>query len=165
MKLVLIILLVVLCGAIGFGISNVYKQRKNFYESYLSFLEILKMEIGFSASKLDEIINKSISNLHNKDFNCLLKNYLNILSSEASLTNEILFKNIKFLNENEKEDILLFFKNLGKTDVFNQVDIIKSKTESVKGQCEKLKKECEKFCPLYTKLGILSGLFLALIIL
>ncbi len=164
MKLVLIILLVILCGAVGFGVSNTYKQHRNFFFTYLEFLEMLKSEIGFSANKLNDILKVSIENINNKDFVTLLKNYQLVINGKQELKRDELFKNIKILNEKEKNDIYSFFKNLGKTDVFNQVEIINGRMEVVKNYCQKLKSDCEKYCPLYTKLGILAGLFLALII-
>ena len=53
---------------------------------------------------------------------------------------------------------------LGKTDIFNQIELIKQNIEKVKLLCEKVKKDSDKYCPLYTKLGVLAGLFLALVI-
>lgn len=164
MKLILIILLVILCGAVGFGVSSTYKQHKIFFQTYLEFLEMLKTEIGFSANKLNDILSFAIENIRNKDFVILLKNYQKVINGQEELKQELLFKNIKILNEKEKYEIYIFFKSLGKTDVFNQVEIINSKIESVKIYYQKLKNECDKYCPLYTKLGILAGLFLALII-
>ena len=164
MKIILVVALVLLCGFIGIGISVGYKQKKLFFDAYLSFLQNIKIEIGFTASKLSEIIQKELVNTNNKDFKILLNNYREILNVKIELTKENLFKDIKFLSLQEKDDLFMFFNALGKTDVFNQVDIIKSKIEQVKLTCEKLKKDCDKYCPLFTKLGFLSGLFLALII-
>ena len=163
MKIILILVLIVLCVIVGYGISCGYKQKKKFYESYLSFLQNLKIDIGFSANKLSEIINEYKKETENKDFVCLLDNYMLCLNANQNLTKEIMFKNINFLNEQEKEEILVFFKMLGRSDIFNQVEVIKNKSEQVNSTCEKLKKDCEKYCPLFVKLGLLLGLFLALL--
>lgn len=164
MKIVLILILIFMCGAIGYGLSGMYKQKKKFYDSYLIFLQDLLSDIGFSASKLSCIIQEEKNILSNKDFNTLLENYQKIIKGNDELTKENLFKNLKLLNEQEQNDIYLFFKTLGKTDVFNQLESIKNKCESTKKYCEKLTNDCIKYCPLYTKLSILIGLFLALII-
>lgn len=164
MKIFLVIALIVICGIIGVGISGVYKQRKKFFDSFLFFLLNLKTDIGFSANKLTEIISVEKENCNNKDFRTLLTNYYDILNSGEKVSKELLFNNVKIINEQEKDDMFMFFKQLGKTDIYSQIDIIKNKIETTKTMCDKLKKECEKYCPLYTKLGILAGLFLALII-
>ncbi len=164
MKIVLILTLIFMCGTVGYGLSGVYKQRKKFYEAYAMFLLDLKTDIGFSANKLSEIIQTEKNSLSNKDFSILLDNYLKTIKSEEVLTKESLFLNIKLLNDQEKNDIYSFFKGLGKTDIYNQIETIKNRYEATKNYCDKLTKECEKYCPLYTKLSILVGLFMALII-
>lgn len=161
MKVILIILLVVLCGMVGYGIGYGYKQRKKFFDAYLSFLQNLKSDIGFSASKLTNIIEKSKNNTSSKDFKNFLDNYLQSITDESKSS---LFKSIKFLSSDEQEDIANFFMQLGKTDIFNQIELIKQNIEKVKLLCEKVKKDSDKYCPLYTKLGVLAGLFLALVI-
>lgn len=164
MKIALILILIFMCGAIGYGLSGVYKQKKKFYDSYLIFLQDLLSDIGFLENKLSNIIQEKKNTITNKEFNILLVNYQNVIKGDVELTKENLFNNIKLLNEQEKNEIYLFFKTLGKTDVFNQVESIKNKCESTKKYCDKLAKDCEKYCPLYTKLSILLGLFLALLI-
>lgn len=164
MKIILILLLVVLCGFVGFGISLGYMQRKKFFYAYQIFLQGLKTDISFSAKKLFTIIEEAKKNYSNKDFIQLLDNYIQSINEENELTKQELFKNVKILTEQEKDDLYIFFKGLGKTDIFNQVDTIKNKIETTKITYEKVKKECEKYCPLYTKLGILAGLFLALLL-
>lgn len=164
MKIILVVALIIICGIIGIGISGVYKQRKKFFDSFLTFLLNIKTDIGFSANKLTEIISIEKENCNNKDFKTLLSNYYDILNNGEKVTVELLFNNVKIINEQEKDALFMFFKQLGKTDIYSQIDIIKNKIETTKIVCEKLKKDCEKYCPLYTKLGILAGLFLALII-
>ena len=164
MKIALILILIFMSGAIGYGLSGVYKQKKKFYDSYLIFLQDLLSDIGFSENKLSNIIQEKKNTITNKELNILLVNYQNVIKGDVELTKENLFNNIKLLNEQEKNEIYLFFKTLGKTDVFNQVESIKNRCESTKKYCDKLAKDCEKYCPLYTKLSILLGLFLALLI-
>lgn len=164
MKIILILILIIFCGAIGYGISGVYKQKKKFYDAYLNFLQDLLTYIGFSASKLSSIIQEEKKVIINKEFNNVLDNYLKVIKSDEELTRENLFLNIKLLNENEQNEMYQFFKSLGKTDVYNQMETIKNRVDVSKKHCEKLAKDCEKYCPLYTKLSILIGLFLALLI-
>ncbi len=165
MKLILIIALVCLSGSLGFGLSKTYKQKLKFYESYLTFLQELKTSINFSSSKIGEIVKSSKVNIANKDLTSLFDNYLALLGCDEKITRNGLFNNnTNFLTDSDKDSITYFFNQLGKTDSFNQIEIINNNIETVKGKCEKLKKDCAKYCPLFTKLGILFGLFLALII-
>lgn len=164
MKLVLIIALVGLCSAIGFGFSSGYKQRKNFFEAYVIFLQTLKTDINFSADKIIEIIKRAILSTTCKDFTILLSNYQDVLLKRSEVTKENLFKEVKLLTQQEKEQLFRFFTSLGKTDVFNQVEVISNELERAKTVSQKVKSDCDKYCPLFTKLGILAGLFLALII-
>ena len=101
--------------------------------------------------------------MKNKNLNQLLSNYIVELNSKKEITIDGLLKNIGILNQYEKENIFLFFKRLGKVDIFNQINEIENYINIIDELYILSKKESEKYCPLYTKMGILFGLFIAII--
>ena len=76
-----------------------------------------------------------------------------------------MFKDIKILNDEEKNMILIFFLSLGKFDVFNQTKQLNSQKEELNKLYSNAEQEAKKYAPLYLKLGIIFGLAIALILL
>jgi len=161
MKLFLCVTLVFGFAYIGYCISTTYILRKKFFFALNNFLNNLKVDVNFSLKKLENILETTSSN--SKEFNCLIENYKLSLNC-ATLQKEELFKNITILNADEKESIFLFFKSLGKTDVLNQVAIIDGTLEINKSYLNKANEEGKKYSTLYTKLGIMLGALVALLI-
>lgn len=162
MIILLVVLLVILFGMLGFGFAGYFIIRKKFFNSLSSFLTEVKTNVNFNSKRITEILNNNSNN--NKNLCKLLENYSICLADTEGVSKEILFDGIKFLTEQEKESIFVFFSSFGKVDVFNQVEQIDCFINSVAEYYESSKKQCDKNCLLYTKLGILFGLFVALII-
>lgn len=162
MIILLVILLVVLFGMLGFGFSGYFIIRKNFFNSLSSFLMEVKTNVNFNSKRVTEILSNNSN--RNKNVYRLLENYSNSLARKDVVDKDILFDGISFLTEQEKESIFVFFSSLGKVDIFNQVEQIDCFIKTFSEYYDSSKKQCDKKCSLYTKLGILLGLFVALLI-
>lgn len=162
LKTILIIVLILLISCIGYGFSYYYIQRKKFFDSLVFFIQNMKNDINFSQDKLIEIIDRNLNVVTNKDLNTLLCNYKNLIIS--NIDKRKLFCNINFLKENEKEIIFIFFKGLGKTDVFNQIELLDKFSNKLTEFYSNATHESKKYSSLYLKLGILFGLFVAIIL-
>ena len=161
MKLVLCVVLIFGFAYVGYCISRTYVTRKKFFFAFGNYLNDLRVDVNFSFKKLGQILTGY--NSDSSEFNRLLENYKASLDN-AILQKEGLFKGITILNAEEKEYVYLFFKSLGKTDVFNQVSIIDGLIETNKNYLNKASEESKKYGTLYTKLGIMMGAFVALLI-
>lgn len=162
MKSVLCIGIIAILGYVGYCLSGFYIQRKKFFQSLLSFILGIKSDINFSSKNLNDILSKV--NYAGRDFNTLISNYKDMLQAAGNESAEKLFNNITILNQEEKEDIFIFFSKLGKLDVFNQIDSIESFICVVKKHYDEATCECKKYSTLYIKLGIIIGAFISLII-
>lgn len=162
MKTILCFVLIALFGFIGFGISSNYLKRKRFFYDLKLFTESIKSQIGFSRIKLELLLHDQINGYHSNDFENLLKNYLLLLKECGD--DDTLFKNITILTEQEKQTIFAFFKNLGKMDVKNQLNSIEMFDNIIQTHYLLANEESKKYGMLYTKLGILFGAFLTLLI-
>ena len=163
MKITFLLSIVVLFGFVGFGISSHYSDRKKFFFELKGFANALKNEISFSLTKLVDAVEKLNLQYKNKSLNQLLDNYLSILKNKQEISSGILFKNINILTEQEKNHIFLFFKRLGHVDIFNQLSEIDNYVDVFDEYYISSKKDSEKYCPLYTKMGVLIGLFVAIV--
>lgn len=156
----LIILFVMLFGMIGYGVSKSYINRKRFFFNFDLFLLDIKSGIEFSSKKITQIIQSETYT--SKDFKNLLKNYLESLDGEIS--KEGLFQNVCVLSEQEKTFVFLFFKNLGRLDVFSQVDEIENFYITNKKYYEMASIDAGKYQSLFTKLSILVALIIVIFI-
>lgn len=161
LKYIILFVVVVLCGYIGYGFSNYYTSRKNFFKSLELLFDKLKTEISFSQSKLIEILNGFSA--HSKDAKKFVCNYVNCLNFDKTLNLENIFDGIKILNEDEKNIILTFTKTLGKFDAPRQADQLAAQKNELSSLYKKAEEDAKKYGSLYIKLGVILGLVIALI--
>ena len=146
MKYVILIVIVVICAYIGYGLSLYYSNRLKFFRTLMFLFEKINLEINFSQAKL-------------------ISNFVRCLENLNEVTKEELFKDLKILSEEEKNMIFIFFLSLGKFDVINQTKQLEGQKEEINKFYKNAEQEAKKFGPLYLKLGIIIGLGVALILL
>lgn len=163
MKIILILVIIACFGAIGFGISRYYIQRKKFFSQLDIFMSSLELDISFSQTRLIELIDKQCKTLSSAELILLCENYKQFLQSKEK-PNQELFKELSILKPNEKELLLSFFTNLGRFDATNQSKEINKFGIKFKEIYEEAKIDYSKYSTLFIKLGIIVGLLLCLII-
>lgn len=162
MKYVLILVVFALCTYVGYLFSIKYNKRKKFFACLINFADKLSLEINFSRERLRVLIQ----NFDNKQKKCLLgvdEAFLGYLDKKEDLCPETMFKKADILKNDEKDAVLLFFKTLGRSDVENQTKEIGSfvaRFSECKTLCDQ---EQKKYGSLSLKLGIIVGLFCAVI--
>lgn len=165
MRVGLSIILIFLFGVVGYGIASNYIVRKKFFFEFNNFLDSIKSDIEFSSKKIFEILDEQLLSKRDRNFIQLLQNYSRGLKAQLQIKKDELFENITILTEQEKESIYIFLKRLGRGDVFSQTEYI----VQIKNKCDEYYKsaneECKKYGGLYTKLGIILGALVALVIL
>ena len=162
MKVVLCLTLIGLFGFIGYSISLNYIKRKKFYCELSIFCNSLKSEIGYSQTRLEELITKHLKDLKNAELSSMLENYLlAIKNNDLSFK---IFTNIGILTEREKETLLSFFKSLGRLDANNQLQNIEKFLNFIEVDYASACEESKRLGGLYTKIGVIIGAVLALIL-
>lgn len=164
MKIMLSIVLIILFGLIGFGIAGFYISRKKFFFSLNSFIDSFKLDINFSSKKLLNIIDECLLSVNDRYMKLLLQNYKKLVIGGFLIDKTALFKDIGILNEQEKESIFQFFCRLGRIDVINQNENLMHFKSACHEYYNNSKDESVKYSSLYTKLGIIFGAFVALIV-
>lgn len=164
MKVILIGIIVLGIGYIGYGISKYYRKRKVFFEDLIFMSERLSVDISFSKDNLYTILSNSIDS-YSKDFKKCIEGYLQFLKdNKEDLTDNLLFKNLTLLKKEEKESILFFFKSLGRLDASNQVSEINNFKNKFIYFSEEAINENKKFGTLSFKLSILFALLLLILL-
>ena len=165
MKIVFSLIVIFGCSYIGFGMSKTCKRKVVFYHDLLLFCSGLKSDISFFNLKLQKIFQKAQMG-YQKDFGYLcevalssINNGNNVLLSQEELSR------LKFLGQNEMQTLYNFFSILGKSDEKNQNKQTESYEKMFFDFFESAKEEYKNKGTLYGKLGIYSGLFVAILFL
>ena len=161
MKYFLIIILIACSTYIGWGFSKYYVNRKNFFKEFVLLLDKLKLDISFSKDKITDII--SGYDTKNKQIKTLLNNFLIILET-GNFEDDLLFKNINILKDDEKNNILLFFKSLGRFDMDNQTKQIEAFKQEFTVFEKNATSKNDKFGSLFVKLGFIVGILISLLV-
>lgn len=163
MKFVLLALLFAISVVTGYIFSLKYKKRQKFFSSLIMLAEKLDVEINYSRERL-KILISDFDEKQKKTLFGIDLNYLAYLDGKVELSNQTLFKNINFLKENEKDIVFIFFKSLGRSDVENQSKEIKSYIKRFEEQSKICDNDNKKYGSLCTKLGVIFGLFLIIVL-
>ncbi len=162
MKYLLILFVFVICVGVGYFFSTKYMKRKKFFASLISLADKLSLEINFSRERLKVLLENFDAN-SKKHLLGIDENFVRYLDRNCELTNDEIFKNVNCLKPDERDLILLFFKTLGRSDVENQTKEIQtfvSRFGEIKKKCDE---EQKKYGSLSIKLGVVAGLFFAIV--
>ena len=152
------------CSYLGYGLSNYYVKRHRFILDLITFTNHLKVEIGFSKNNLQDIITLHIAE-YQMGFKSVLKGYLKALTTSEYVTVENLKEHIStiYLDEPETNQMLQFFNFLGKSDAYNQVEIINKSLNIFNSFLKNSLLEKQKYSGMFKKLGVLTGVFIVLV--
>ncbi|MGI5841706.1 MAG: stage III sporulation protein AB [Christensenellales bacterium] len=162
MKLVMILVLVVACTYVGRGFSNHYVLRHSFFNELLMFFNKLNLDINFSREKLKPIIASYTS--QSKELSIILKNFLEAIE-EKKVDENKLFSGTRLLTQDEKNTLLAFFSSLGRFDLLGQTNQINNFVKQFETTIKQTSADKEKYGTLFTKLGLIIGVVISLILL
>lgn len=162
MKFVLIIVLVALCTYVGYGFSKFYVNRYDFFKEFVLFLNKVNLSINFSKDKLKNILGEYKT--PSKELTFILKNFL-VCLEQKNLSEKQLFAGCKLLKSEEKSTLLAFFNSLGRFDLAGQTKHIESFAKDFELRQKHAEQEKNKYSPLFTKLGLIIGVLISLIML
>ena len=162
MKFVMIIVLVSLCWYVGFGFSKYYGNRSEFFKEFVFFLNKVSLNINFSKDKLKTILTDYKTS--SKELSLILKNFLGCLE-QKNLSEKQLFNGCKLLKQEEKSTLLSFFQSLGHFDLVGQTKHLENFAKDFELRQKQAEEEKNKYAPLFTKLGLIVGVIISLILL
>lgn len=164
MKFILIGIVVLGIGYIGYGINKYYRRRKRFFEDLISVSERLSVDISFSKDNLKTILSGSTTS-YGVDFRKSIEGYIKFLNdNKEELNHTLLFSKASLLKEEERESVFLFFKNLGRLDASNQVSEINNFKNKFIFFRDEAVVENKKFGTLSFKLALLFALLIVILL-
>ena len=160
MKLILCIALIVICFLLGRAFSIQYRDRKRIMESCLSFIDYVTSEIKYKSLSIKKICKNF--NINNKQFLKLVDCYYDSLRVSTSF--EIVSKEFNILSNEDKTLIENLFNSIGKYDVDTQVKELGKFREECEKQRELATLDYNKYSSLYSKLGLIIGIAISILL-
>lgn len=163
MKWILIVVIFLVCSFLGYSFSIKYKKRMAFYSALIFLAQKLDVEINFSRERLIKLIEscneKTRLNLLGVD-----RAFVLYLTQGGELTCEKLFQKNSPFKKEEQEIVTMFFRSLGRSDVENQTKEIKNALSRFEKCLTDATIDYKKNGSLGTKLGIVVGLVIAVVL-
>ena len=95
---------------IGYIFSRKYKIRANFFQALVMLCQKFDVEINYSRERLKNIF-LGLDEKQKKKLQGIDINFLSYINNETNFDRDSLFRNLRFLKEEEKDVIFMFFKN------------------------------------------------------
>lgn len=163
MKYLFLALLAGISVYVGYMFSRKYKIRANFFQALVMLCQKFDVEINYSRERLKNIF-VGLDDKQKKKLQGIDNNFLSYINNEVAFERDTLFKNLKFLKEEEKDVIFMFFKNLGRSDVDSQSKEIKNFQTRFESLSSTANTENKKYGSLSIKLGIVAGLIIIVLL-
>lgn len=164
------ILIVLSTTLIGFRMGEVYHARMNDLYTLKRMLQLFDGEIRYGNALLEEVFFSTGRRLA-APFGVFLNKAGQILSDlPGALLGDIWEREVKeslkntFLTEKDREELISFGRQLGHLDIQMQQKVLMQYERILDREIEKLQNEAAKKQRLYRTLGVLSGLFVTIVL-
>ena len=163
LKFIVGIAIVAFSSFCGYMLAGKYRKKKEFFVQFALFNERFIAELSYYKRPIKEF---SSQYNYKGEFEILLQEFLNTLSSHDYLFNEwTLSSQFFFLNEDEKRILSEYFITLGRSDTQSQKNYFFTAKDRLNSMRDEAEKTCTRYADLYVKLGFLCGLFILILIL
>lgn len=164
LKLVILSLILLICTSIGMLKAKTYQQRVAELKKIKNSLEMLKSKIEFTYEPIKDIFGEISQMVYVNEENIFQETLQNMEQYDVTKSwNIAVAKNIN-LNEEDKSNIKMFGKLLGKTDKAGQINEINVTSGLLDGLIEKAEQEKNKNYKLYKTLGGVVGIGICILL-
>lgn len=165
-KIIISIVILFITSYIGIEMAGALKSREEILTDMITFLRLVQNEMMYMLNSLPTAYEMSRQRLNTE-----LKNVLGAISLDmsklgtgkvdASITNNI--NSIKCLNDYDKEIIISTLKNLGRSDLESQYNIIENGITIINKQIKEANEIKNKNSKVYKTIGVITGLMIVII--
>ena len=162
LKILFGVAIVAVSTAGGYILSSKYRQRRRFLSQFREFNDQFINEISYYRRPIKEFLQ---NHSYDGEFQVLLQSYLAMLNQTTFHEAQILdLAAYTFLHENEKTDVLDYFRMLGRGDSSSQrCYFLSIRDRLLKYEADAVS-QGKRFENLYIELGFLCGLFILILI-
>ena len=165
-KIIISIVILFITSYIGIEMAGALKSREEILTDMITFLRLVQNEMMYMLNSLPIAFEMSRQRLNTE-----LKNVLGAISLDmsefgvekidASITNNV--NSIKCLNDYDKEIIISTLKNLGRSDLESQYNIIENGITIINKQIKEANEIKNKNSKVYKTIGVITGLMIVII--
>lgn len=165
-KIIIAIAILFITSYLGIELANSLKSREEVLTDMITFLRLVQNEMMYMLNSLPIAFEMSRQRLNTE-----LKNVLGAISLDmsefgvekidASITNNV--NSIKCLNDYDKEIIISTLKNLGRSDLESQYNIIENGITIINKQIKEANEIKNKNSKVYKTVGVITGLMIVII--
>lgn len=164
----IIISLAILCitSYIGIEMASSLKSREEILTDYITFLRLLQNEMIYMANSLPVSFEMARQRL-----NSSLKDVIGAIALDmseygtdkidVSITNNV--NTLEALNDYDKDIIISTMKNLGRSDIDSQNNIIENTITIIEKQIKEANINKVKNSKVYRTIGVITGLIIVVI--
>ncbi len=164
----IIISLAILCitSYIGIEMASALKSREEILTDYITFLRLLQNEMIYMANSLPVSFEMARQRLSSP-----LKDVIGAIALDmseygtdkidVSITNNV--NTLEALNDYDKDIIISTMKNLGRSDIDSQNNIIENTVTIIEKQIKEANINKVKNSKVYRTIGVITGLIIVVI--
>lgn len=166
-KLVISAVIIILSGYIGIYKAKSLKSREYILRDMVTFLNLVENEIKYMMSILPNAYESSRQKLITSLKDVIGQIVIDMLNShsevciEQSIVNNI--SKLNELTEYDKNIIISILKNLGRSDIDGQINIIQNGIKVLENQIIEASDIKNKNSKLYKTVGIITGVMIVII--
>ena len=162
MQLFLILLIVCGISYLGVGIADFYKKRCKLMSDIVMFCDCLISDIDFLHTPIKKIIDNRTKQF-GAEMNKVLIQYASVLERGELIEYSQPVTSIYF-SKSECDMFMSLLIELGKSDCDSQVSTIKNFKTAFQKFYEEASEEKKKYAPMITKLSVLSGILMGILL-
>lgn len=165
-KIIISISILCITSYIGVEMATALKSREQILVDYITFLKLVQNEMIYMANSLPVAFEMSRQRLNSKLKDAIgaivvdMSKY-GICKVDMSITNNI--NMLEELNDDDKDILISTLKNLGRSDIESQNNIIENAINIVKKQVKEANEKREKNSKVYKTVGVITGLIIVVI--
>ena len=149
---------------IGFLRYEKYKTRPENLDFFIKLLSAYRLELKWSRKSLDDIVK----NFHYKGYESYLKEIVSMLDKKTKLeayAEENSYFEKMYLTQEDRSVLKYFFSECGKGSMFSELNLCEKTLETLEAKKQEAAAEFKKQGTLSLKLGVLCGVWLAIMLL
>lgn len=165
-KIIISIAILCITSYIGIEMSSSLKAREEILTDCITFLRMVQNEMMYMANSLPvsfemarQRINSSLKDVIGAIVIDMSEYGVN--KTDMSITNNI--NTLEALNDYDKDIIISTMKNLGRSDIESQINIIENSIGIIEKQIKEANINKVKNSKVYRTLGVITGLIIVVI--
>jgi len=165
-KIIIAIAIVCITGYMGLEMSELLKSREEILREFVTFITLVKNEMVYMRSNLPQAFEVSRQKLNTslKDvIGSIVIDMTKFGVEKVDISIEENVNKLEGLSQYDKQVIISTLKNLGRSDVDSQINIINNAIEIIKNQIKEANEKKIKNSKVYKTIGIITGLIVVVV--